>query len=199
MRHRFWLCLLLGIPACTSTSTQSGLRVRSVSASEDGEQPMATSKTKRSPAQKIADLKETVNQRMNKVAAGVNKGVTDLNARVEHSVGNMMSKSNAVMDDIHSAASNVMQGVKDFGDAASDPIVRKVNNRTAVMNSKVKLMISKINKAIDDMKNGAHELATGMTNGMKEASEKISAQLAQSVHEHIRQEIELARAAEPAS
>lgn len=160
---------------------------------------MASAKVKRSPQQKIADLKETVNTRMEKVAAGVNKGVTNLNSRVEHSMGNMMSKANSVMDDIHSAASNAVQGVKDFSDAASDPIVRKVNNRTAVMNSKVKVMINKINRAIDDMKTGAHDLASGVTRGMKEASEKISAQLAQSVHEHIRQEIELARAAEPAS
>eukprot|EP00420_Gonyaulax_spinifera_P035405 CAMPEP_0197878846 /NCGR_PEP_ID=MMETSP1439-20131203/7112_1 /TAXON_ID=66791 /ORGANISM="Gonyaulax spinifera, Strain CCMP409" /LENGTH=49 /DNA_ID=CAMNT_0043498303 /DNA_START=24 /DNA_END=173 /DNA_ORIENTATION=- len=49
------------------------------------------------------------------------------------------------------------------------------------------------------MKTGVHDLARGMTDGLKDASEKVAAQLAQSVHEHVRQEIELARAAEPAS
>mmetsp|Transcript_79771 Transcript_79771/g.247421 ORF Transcript_79771/g.247421 Transcript_79771/m.247421 type:complete len:198 (+) Transcript_79771:136-729(+) len=196
-----WRSLCLGLLLCvqarTSTSTQGGLRVRGVSAAYGAEQPVA--KAKRSPAQKVAELKENVNLRMNKVATGVNKGISNLNARVEHKVGNMMSKANAVMDDIHSAASGALQGAKDFSDAAAEPVVRKVNNQTAILNKKVNLMIVKINKAIEDMKTGAHDLAAGMTKGMKDASEKVSAQLAQSVHEHIRQEIELARAAEPAS
>eukprot|EP00413_Alexandrium_margalefii_P049642 CAMPEP_0204606346 /NCGR_PEP_ID=MMETSP0661-20131031/59028_1 /ASSEMBLY_ACC=CAM_ASM_000606 /TAXON_ID=109239 /ORGANISM="Alexandrium margalefi, Strain AMGDE01CS-322" /LENGTH=493 /DNA_ID=CAMNT_0051617665 /DNA_START=62 /DNA_END=1543 /DNA_ORIENTATION=+ len=150
-------------------------------------------------SEQFSQLKDRVSERMNKVATGLNKGVSTVNSRMEHSVGNMMSKANSAVDDIHSAASNALQGVKDFSDAASEPITKKVNSQTAMLNSKVKVFITKINKAIDDMKGGMHDLAHGLTDGMKEASEKIAAQLAQSVHEHVRQEIELARAAEPAS
>mmetsp|Transcript_51319 Transcript_51319/g.164317 ORF Transcript_51319/g.164317 Transcript_51319/m.164317 type:complete len:90 (-) Transcript_51319:99-368(-) len=89
--------------------------------------------------------------------------------------------------------------MKDFTETASEPVVKQVNDKTMQFNSKVKLMVTKINKAIEDMKTGVHDMAHGMTDGLKEASEKVAAQLAQSVHEHVRQEIELARAAEPAS
>jgi len=199
------LCLLLGAPACTVSkmmvSKMINVHARNAATAEDNEQPMSTaaSKAKRSQAERVEDWKRNINERMAKASEGVNKGMSNLNARVEHSVGNMMSKANSIMDDVHSAASNTLQGVKDFSDAAADPIVSKVNNGTARLNTKVKVMIGKINKAIDDMKQGTHELAAGMTRGMKEATEKVSAQLAQSVHEHVRQEIELARSAEPAS
>eukprot|EP00408_Alexandrium_pacificum_P062970 CAMPEP_0171171656 /NCGR_PEP_ID=MMETSP0790-20130122/9326_1 /TAXON_ID=2925 /ORGANISM="Alexandrium catenella, Strain OF101" /LENGTH=349 /DNA_ID=CAMNT_0011636509 /DNA_START=60 /DNA_END=1109 /DNA_ORIENTATION=- len=149
--------------------------------------------------ERVADWKGRVGERVNKVTTGLNKGVSSVNARLEHSVGNMMSKANSVVDDVHSSASNALQGVKDFTDAASEPISKKVNTQAGLLNSKVKVMITKINRAIDDMKGGVRDLAHGVTEGMKEASEKIAAQLAQSVHEHVRQEIELARAAEPAS
>jgi len=149
--------------------------------------------------EQLTELKGRVHERMNKVVTGINKGVSNVNSRMEHSVGNMMSKANSAVDDIHSAASNALQGMKDFTDAAADPITKQFNSKTSVLNSKVKLMITKVNRAIDDMKGGMHDLAHGITEGMKEASEKIAAQLAQSVHEHVRQEIELARASEPAS
>jgi len=149
--------------------------------------------------ERVADWKGRVGERVNKVTTGLNKGVSSVNARLEHSVGNMMSKANSVVDDVHSAASNSLQGVKDFTDAASEPITKKVNTQSALFNRKVKVMIGKVNRAIEDMKGGVRDLAHGVTEGMKEASEKIAAQLAQSVHEHVRQEIELARAAEPAS
>jgi len=149
--------------------------------------------------EQFADFKQRTGEKVARVMTGLNKGVSTVNARLEHSVGNMMSKSNSAVDDVHSAASNALQGVKDFSDAASEPITKKVNTQSALFNSKVKVMIGKVNHAIDDMKSGTRELAHGVTEGMKEASEKIAAQLAQSVHEHVRQEIELARAAEPAS
>jgi len=149
--------------------------------------------------EQLADFKQRTGAKVTKAITGVNKGVSTVNARLEHSVGNMMSKANSAVDDVHSAASNTLQGVKDFTDAASEPVSSKVNTQSALFNGKVKVMIGKINHAIDDMKGGMRDLAHGVTEGMKEASEKIAAQLAQSVHEHVRQEIELARAAEPAS
>mmetsp|Transcript_109422 Transcript_109422/g.265967 ORF Transcript_109422/g.265967 Transcript_109422/m.265967 type:complete len:225 (-) Transcript_109422:64-738(-) len=154
---------------------------------------------RKTPAEQITELKGRVHSRLDKVMTGVNKGISSVNSRVEHSVGNMMSRANGALDDVHSAASNALQGVKDFTDAASDPVAKKVNEQAGKLNSKVKLMIAKINGAVEEMKSGVHDLAHGVTTGMKEASEKIAAQLAQSVHEHVRQEIELARASEPAS
>eukprot|EP00408_Alexandrium_pacificum_P066246 CAMPEP_0171172890 /NCGR_PEP_ID=MMETSP0790-20130122/9946_1 /TAXON_ID=2925 /ORGANISM="Alexandrium catenella, Strain OF101" /LENGTH=198 /DNA_ID=CAMNT_0011637749 /DNA_START=85 /DNA_END=681 /DNA_ORIENTATION=+ len=195
----FRLSLIVGFQVCAAVSVNTGIHMHGYNAEESHEQPMAGAKVARTRSQRVADWKHTINARVEKGNAAVNKGITELNAKFEHSVGNLMSKANSVMDDVHSAASNTLQGVKDFSDSAADPIVAKVNNGTAVLNTKVKTMIGKINKAIDDMKSGAHELATGVTRGMKEATEKISAQLAQSVHEHVRQEIELARSAEPAS
>eukprot|EP00408_Alexandrium_pacificum_P019756 CAMPEP_0171199530 /NCGR_PEP_ID=MMETSP0790-20130122/23511_1 /TAXON_ID=2925 /ORGANISM="Alexandrium catenella, Strain OF101" /LENGTH=75 /DNA_ID=CAMNT_0011664879 /DNA_START=84 /DNA_END=308 /DNA_ORIENTATION=+ len=75
MRQQLWVCLLLGAPVCTA-STNSGLRVRSVATAEDNEQPMstATSKVKRSQAEKIKDWKQNINERMAKASEGVNKG-----------------------------------------------------------------------------------------------------------------------------
>mmetsp|Transcript_61782 Transcript_61782/g.180556 ORF Transcript_61782/g.180556 Transcript_61782/m.180556 type:complete len:219 (-) Transcript_61782:46-702(-) len=154
---------------------------------------------RKTPAEQITELKGRMHNRLDKVVTGVNKGVTSVNSRVEHSVGSMMSKANSAMDDVHSAASNAMQGMKDFAEAATDPVAKKVNEQTSKLSGKVKFMIGKLNRAIEDMKGGVHDLAHGMATGMKEASEKVAAQLAQSVHEHVRQEIELARASEPAS
>eukprot|EP00416_Gambierdiscus_australes_P043413 CAMPEP_0171105750 /NCGR_PEP_ID=MMETSP0766_2-20121228/63373_1 /TAXON_ID=439317 /ORGANISM="Gambierdiscus australes, Strain CAWD 149" /LENGTH=210 /DNA_ID=CAMNT_0011566683 /DNA_START=110 /DNA_END=742 /DNA_ORIENTATION=- len=151
------------------------------------------------PAEKIAALKAKVTNKAAEVASTVNKGLSNVNAKVEHSVGKMVSTASSAVDDMHSAASHALQGLKDFADSAAEPVAQQVNARSSKLNGKVKFMITKINKAIDDMKNGMHEFAHGMTEGLKEASEKVAAQLAQSVHEHVRQEIELARAAEPAS
>merc|ERR550525_32365 len=80
-------------------------------------------------------------------------------------------------------------------EAAAQPVAQKVNDRTAVFNKQVGKMESKFNTAIEKMKTNVHDLARGMTDGLKDASEKVAAQLAQSVHEHVRQEIELARQA----
>merc|ERR1719350_2565099 len=110
-----------------------------------------------------------------------------------------MSQANSRVDDLHVAASNAIEGIKDKVETGAQPVVQKVNERTAVFNKQVGKMVTKFNKAIENMKTSVHDLARGMTDGLKDASEKVAAQLAQSVHEHVRQEIELARAAEPAS
>merc|ERR1719192_506739 len=102
-----------------------------------------------------------------------------------------MSQASSQVDDLHAAASHAIQ-------TAAQPVAQKVNERTAVFNKQVGKMVSKFNTAIEKMKTNVHDLARGMTDGLKDASEKVAAQLSQSVHEHVRQEIELARAAEPA-
>eukprot|EP00408_Alexandrium_pacificum_P026317 CAMPEP_0171185030 /NCGR_PEP_ID=MMETSP0790-20130122/16087_1 /TAXON_ID=2925 /ORGANISM="Alexandrium catenella, Strain OF101" /LENGTH=160 /DNA_ID=CAMNT_0011650031 /DNA_START=49 /DNA_END=528 /DNA_ORIENTATION=+ len=93
--------------------------------------------------EQLADFKQRTGAKVTKAITGVNKGVSTVNARLEHSVGNMMSKANGAVDDIHSAASNTLQGVKDFTDAASEPVTKKVNTQSALFNSKVKVMIGK--------------------------------------------------------
>merc|ERR1719189_3319684 len=95
-----------------------------------------------------------------------------------------------------SQANNAVQGVRDMAETAAQPVAQKVNERTAVFNKQVGKLVTKFNKGIENMKTSVHDLARGMTDGLKDASEKVAAQLAQSVHEHVRQEIELARAAE---
>merc|ERR1719362_2516106 len=131
------------------------------------------------PRQKIEALKEKVSNKVREVGSTMNKGLSNVNAKVEHSVGHLMSTANSAVDDIHSAASKAFQGLKDFTDSAAEPIAKQVNARSSALNGKVKFMITKINKAIDDMKGGMHDFAKGMTEGLKEASEKVAAQLAQ--------------------
>mmetsp|Transcript_42522 Transcript_42522/g.121203 ORF Transcript_42522/g.121203 Transcript_42522/m.121203 type:complete len:189 (-) Transcript_42522:87-653(-) len=181
------LCLALLLRDCCAIAREA----HASSAQVDLDKP--------TKAQKFAELKENLAAKAQKGLATVNKEVSRVNGQLQKGVGNFVSKSNSAVDDIQSAAGNAVQGLKDFTESASQPIVQAVSDRTAIFNKRVGTMVGRINKAIEDMKNGVHDLAHGMTDGLKEASEKIAAQLAQSVHEHVRQEIELARAAEPAS
>mmetsp|Transcript_47235 Transcript_47235/g.109276 ORF Transcript_47235/g.109276 Transcript_47235/m.109276 type:complete len:247 (-) Transcript_47235:80-820(-) len=146
-----------------------------------------------------------------KMAAQLMKGMQD---RVRHEVelataasapkpASLLAEEAEVQEPAESNASAVVEEPPAASTSAESlglqPPQSRASKRSSVFNKKVSMLKSRVNKALTDMKDGLRELSRGINYGVLEASERIASQLADSVHEHVRQEIELARAAEPAS